>query len=169
MHIAPRYSFNRPANTTQYAQNELVANHATAGSVVPMRFGVSPIRGRGKIVRVRVFTDNEAVTTATFNLHLFSRPPVPTNGDNGAFAVDTARYFIGTVACDLATGAFVTTTDKCKGFVITGGLVFDTLAEAPALEGGAIYGLLETAAGATYTPASEELFEVTVEIEGLPS
>lgn len=161
--IAPSYSFSRPANTTQYAQNELVANSATAGSVAPMRFSVEGLRGKGRVVRAVVFTDNEAVTTATFNLHLFSRAPVPTNGDNGAFAVSTAEYFIGTVACDLATGAFVTTTDKAKGFVITGGLGFDKLRDD---QGGAIYGLLETASGATYTPASGETFKVTLEIEG---
>ena len=163
MFLAASYSFQRPANTTQYAQNELVANSATAGDVVPMRFGISPTRGKGRVVRVRFFTDNEAVTTATFNLHLFSRAPVPTNGDNGAFAVSTAAYFVGTVACDLATGAFVTTTDKHKGFVITGGLGFDLLMEADGAE--ALYGLIETASGATYTPASGETFKVTLEIE----
>lgn len=164
MHVTPVFSFTRPANTTQYAQNELVANSATAAEVVPMRFGVSNVQGRGKIVRVKLFTDNEAVTTATFNLHLFAQAPVPTNGDNAAFAVSTSAHFIGTVACDLATGAFVTTTDKHKGFVITGGLCFDLLAMGGE---GSIYGLLETASAATYTPASGEVFKVTLEIEAL--
>ena len=31
-------SFIRPDNTTAYADNDLIANHATAGSVVPMKF-----------------------------------------------------------------------------------------------------------------------------------
>ena len=164
-HFTSVYSFTRPANTTQYAQNELVANHGTAGSVEPLRFSVGQGMKKGRIVRVRFFTDNEAVTTATFNLHLFTRAPVPTNGDNAAFAVSTARYFLGTVACDLATGAFVTTTDKCKGFVITGGLAFDLNAEGASAVSHGLYGLIETAAGATYTPASGERFEVTIEIE----
>lgn len=166
MHIAPVYSFARPANTTQYAQNELVANSATAASVVPLRWNVEPVRGRGKIVRVRFFTDNEAVTTATFNLHIYARDPgAPTNGDNGAYAVASARYWIGTVACDLATGAEVTTTDKIKGFVITGGLAFDQMANGAGVM--ALYGLIETATAATYTPASGEIFDVALEIEGL--
>lgn len=165
MFYCARYSFARPANTTQYAQNELVANSATAASVVPLRFGTDKSNGKGRIQRVRLFSDNEAVTTATFNLHLYARDPgVPTNGDNGAYAVGSAQWWIGTVACDLATGAEVTTTDKHKGFAITGGLGFDAQGEGNNLN--ALYGLLETAAGATYTPASGEVFDVTLEIEG---
>lgn len=164
MWIAPVASFTRPANTTQYAQNELVANSATAGDVVPMRFGVGRVNGRGRVHRVRLYSDNEAVTAASFNLHLFTQSPTVTNGDNGAFAVNTAEHFLGTVACDMTTGAFVTATDKCKGFVVTGGFVFDLPGQGLTSE--ALYGLLETASGATYTPASGERFEVTVEIEG---
>jgi len=164
MFIAPAYSFSRPANTTQYAQNELVANNATAGLVVPMRFGVEAVNGKGRVNAVRFFTDNQNVVTATFNLHLFTRDPgVPSNGDNGAFGVAASEHFLGTVACDLATGAFVTATDKHKRFAITGGLGF----QCPMGDGGmALYGLIETATGATYTPASEEVFKATLEIEG---
>ena len=38
-------SFTRPANTTQYTAADLVANNATAGSVVPLTFNT----GRGGI------------------------------------------------------------------------------------------------------------------------
>lgn len=165
MRIAPKYAFNRPANTTQYAQNELVANSATAASVVPLRWDVGAVQGKGRIDRVRLFTDNETVTTATFNLHLFSADPgTPGAGDNGAYSVTSVRNWIGTVACDLATGAEVTSTDKAKGFAVSGGIGFDTKLAAGG--GQAVYGLLETATAATYTPASEELFEVCLEIEG---
>lgn len=162
-----RASFSRPANTTQYAQNELVANSATAASVTPLRFGVDQSNGRGRVQRVRVYTSNSAVTAANFNLHLYTQNPgTPTNGDNGAFAVASARYWLATVACDLSSGAeVVTSVNKHKGFAVTGGIGFDIPAENPGA-GNALYGLLETATSATYTPASGETFEVTLEIEG---
>lgn len=161
MFIAPKASFNRPDNGTAYGANELVANSATVGDVVPMRFGVEPLNGKGRVNAVRLFTDDETVTNANFNLHLFTAAPVPSNGDNAAFAVASARQFLGTVPCDLTSGAFVTTTDKAKRFAITGGLGF----QCPMNEGGmALHGLLESAAA--YDPDGAELFEVCLEIEG---
>lgn len=167
MFYTAKSSFNRPANTTQYAQNELVADNATAGSVTPLRFGVDKSLGKGKIGRVRIYSSNSAVTAANFNLHLYARDPgTPTNGDNGAFGVASGRYWLGTVACDMSTGSEITTsTDKSKGFVITGGIQFDIEAEGNWAAGKAIYGLLETATSATYTPISGETFEVSLEIE----
>lgn len=170
MFYTARYSFARPLNTTQYAQNELVADSVTAASVKPLRFGVDRSQGRGRISRVRFFSDNEAVTTATFNLHLFMRDPgLPTNGDNGAYAIASVQYWLTTVACDLATGAEVTTTDKQKGFLLTApGITFDTNVDGTAsgIGSAALWGLLETATAATYTPASGEVFDVSLEIEG---
>jgi len=154
-------SFTRPADTTAYAANDLIANSTTAGSVTPMSFSVARLGcGQGRIMRIRLFSDNEAVTLATFSLHLFNASPTVTNGDNGAFAVATARTFLGTVAADMATGSFVTTTDKMKAFAVSPENPFD-LKNASNVER-RIFGLLM--AGAGYTPASGELFEVTLEI-----
>jgi hypothetical protein len=162
MFTAPKASFTRPANTTQYAQNELVANSATAADVERMRFGVEQVNGRGKIVSVTLFTDNEAVTAASFNLHIFRTDPGdPTNGDNGAYAVTSVRDLLATVALDLSSGATTSSTDKMERVALTVPIVF----ECPAANQ-CLYALLSTAAGATYTPASGELFEVTLEIEG---
>ncbi|MBP6228529.1 MAG: hypothetical protein KA472_11405 [Pseudomonadales bacterium] len=167
MFYTSKSSFARPANTTQYAANELVANSATAASVEPLRFSVEKSAGRGRICRARIYSSNSAVTAANFNLHLYSRNPgTPTNGDNGAFAVASGRYWLGTVACDLSSGAEITTsTDKSKGFAISGFIQFDLESEGDWATSRAIYGLLETAAAATYTPISGEVFEVALEIE----
>lgn len=162
MFIAPSYAFQRPTGTTQYAQLELIANSGAAAAVIPMKFDTERIKGRGKIVAVRVFTDNEAVTAANFNVHLFrSDPGVPTNGDNGAYAVASVRDLLATVACDLSSGATVSTTDKMERIALTVPIVFQ-LPESKY----AIFGLISTATSATYTPISEELFEITLEIEG---
>jgi hypothetical protein len=163
--IAPIYSFNRPGNTTQYAQNELIANSATAASVRAMRWNVDAVGGSGKIVAVRVFTDNEAVTAANFNVHIFRTDPgVPANGDNGAYSVSSVRDLLATVACDLSSGATVSSTDKMERIALTVPIVFQIPPFVPT--GTSLYGLMSTATSATYTPISEELFEVTLEIEG---
>lgn len=162
MFIAPSYSFQRPANTTQYAQNELIANSATAADVVRLKWDTEIVGGKGKIVAVRVFTDNEAVTAANFNLHIFRVDPgVPANGDNGAYSVASVRDLLATVACDLSSGATVSSTDKMERIALTVPIVFQLPAGARTL-----YGFISTATSATYTPISEELFEITLEIEG---
>ena len=156
MIITPSYSFTRPANTTQYSANDLVANNATAGSVVPMSFYVG--KGglaSGRIKRVRLFKDVETTTAASFKVHLFSASPTVTNGDNGALAVATGSTYLGAVAVDMSSGAFATTTDLFHAAVANPEIAFDALTT--------IYGLLE-AIGA-YAPGSGEGFTVTLEVE----
>jgi hypothetical protein len=161
MIITASASFNRPNNTTQYTAADLIADNTVAGSVTPLTFKTTRLgSGRGIIRRVRLFKDSETVTAASFNLHLFSQAPVVTNGDNGAFAVSTARHFLGTVALDLSTGAFVTTTDVIEAAVVSPEINFDLHHVSQSER--RLYGLLE-AVGA-YAPAAQELFEVTLEI-----
>lgn len=158
MIITPSYTFARPADTTSYTSGDLVANDVDAADVVPMSFDLSKYghAASGKIRRVRLFKDDETVTAATFNVHLFSSSPVVTNGDNGAFAVSTAAGFLGTVAVDMSSGAFATTTDLAKAAVANPEINVD-------LGAGKIYGLLEVTGG--YAPSSGEVFTVTLEIE----
>lgn len=159
MFITPSASFTRPGNTTQYSANDLVANSTDDAEVVPMSFGVSQLpTGKGTVKRVRLFKDDETTTAASFTVHLFSQAPVVTNGDNGGFAVSTSRYYIGTAAIDMSSGAIATTTDLWKAAALSPELSFD------ARNSGAIYGLLEVEGA--YDPASGELFEVTLDIEG---
>lgn len=159
MFIAPQASFTRPANTTQYTANDLIANDTDSADVVPMKFDTSRINNRGKIVAVRLFTDNQTVTVASYKLHIFRTLPTAGAGDNAAYAVASVRDLLDSVALDLSSGATASSTDKMKRVSLSVPIVF-----AAPLEVGAIYGLLQ-AVGA-YTPASGELFEATLEIEG---
>jgi len=161
MIISVSNSFTRPANTTAYTAGDLIANDVDAADVIPLKFTTSRLSsGRGIIRRARLFKDSETVTAASFNLHLFSQSPVVTNGDNGALAVATAQHFLGTIALDLSTGAFVTATDVIKAAAASPEINFD-LQSVSARER-RLYGLLE-ALGA-YAPASGETFEVTLEM-----
>jgi hypothetical protein len=154
-------SFTRPANTTAYADGDLVANNATAASVVPLKFTTSRVVGQGTIARVRLYKSAASATNANFTLHLFSADPgVPTNGDNGAFGIASAEDHIGSVDCDMTTGGLAGTAGLSKAFAITNGLTFD-LTGATSGER-RLYGLL--VAKAAYTPASGETLSVTIEI-----
>ena len=101
--IVPYDSFVRPANTTQYAADDLVANSATAVDVRPLVFDVG-IKS-GYLDAARFYKSNATVTSASFEVHLFSAVPVVTNGDNGAWAIDTAENYLGVIACDLSSSS----------------------------------------------------------------
>lgn len=149
-------NFTRPANTTAYASGDLVANNTTAGSVAAMQFTVSVGYGRGlKIKSVKLETDNTTATNADFRLHLYASDPTVTNGDNGAW-LTTETNHIGYVDLDTLlafSDAIANTTpyDDTQN-------IYWRLAT-----GQILYGLLE--ARGAYTPASGEVYTVTLNIE----
>ena len=150
----------RPANTTQYASGDLIANSATAASVTAMSFTVGASGTIGKIATARLYKSDDDVTTASFRLHLFTSSPVstaPTNGDNGAIqiATDEAGY-VGSIDFDMtATGIDIHTGgNQAVGVPFSSRDIYYRLARNSA----ALYGLIE--ARGTYTPASGEVFTV---------
>lgn len=151
----PSASFTRPADTTQYAIGDLVANSTTAGSVVPMSFVLGNSFGFGqfRLTRVRLFKSNNSPTAATFRVHLYSSLPTSAAGDNAAYST-TLSNWIGAVDVPLMM-AF---TDGCAsvGAAVAGS---EFLIKQDA--GKTVYALL--AALGTYTPASAEVFTLTLE------
>ena len=138
-------SFTRPNDTTAYADEDLVANSTTAGSVSPMAFNV----GAGALVRrVRLLKSVATATNANFTLYLFASSPTVANGDNGAISPIAAGLF-ATVALDM-TGSIG--TDDC--------IIFNNLT-VPLLCTGTVYGLLK--AEAAYTPGALEVFTVALD------
>lgn len=173
MYISPFSAFNRPGDTTQYAQNELVADNTSAGSVNPMRFNCERIKGHGRLFGVRMWKSTATVTAAKFNLHLYTQAPTPTNGDNAAFAVGTTKWWIATIACDMSTGCEVVSgVDVSQYFALTNPVTFDLEldGQSDGLKSAgkllSLFGLLETGTGATYSPGSSETFRAVLNIEG---
>ena len=163
MIITPEDNFVRPADTTPYTLGDLIANSTTANLVEPMTLSTAGLsRGRGIIRRLRLFKDNESTTNANFDVHLFSHEPTVTSGDNETLAVDTARYYLGVVSVDFtdSTDVVATATDVIKTVAVSPEINFD-LHTISATER-RIYALL--VAADSYTPASGEFFEVTVEL-----
>lgn len=168
MIITPYASFSRPANTTAYAQYDLVANSATAGSVVPLKFGISKLGyGTGRIVGARILKDDATATNADFIIHLFSTSPTASVGDNtqfntsGVLGVSSVDSYLGSIAVDMTSGAVADADALIESVAASVNLYFDL--ELDADHGRVIYGLLE--ADQAYTPASGETFKVWLFIE----
>lgn len=91
-------------------------------------------------------------------MHIFTASPTVTNGDNGALAVATAATYLGEVAVDMSSAGSPGTAYLFKASSAT------EIAFRMPTSGASLYGLVE--ALAAYTPASAEIFNVTLEIEG---
>ncbi len=152
----PTGTLTRPADTTAYASGDLVANSTTAGSVVPMSITIGSYTGGFRIRRVKLHKSGTSTTNAQFRVHLFNAAPATvTNGDNGAFSVSGVADYIGSF--DVTMGqAF---TDGAAGFAAPA-----TGSDAAAvLTTNVVRAHLE--ARAAYTPASGEVFTLTLETE----
>lgn len=152
-------ALNRPADTTAYAVGDLVANSATAGSVVPLQLPAARKNGgTGRITRARLTKSSPSLTNALFRVHLFRTAPGVTVGDNGALAgaMSGALAYLGAVDVTMDQ-AF---TDGAKGFASPneGFLSFEAAAGSQAL-----YALIE--ARGAYTPASAETFTLALEVD----
>lgn len=156
--INPSSTFTRPADTTAYTANDLVANSTTAGSVVPMAFPV-PNGSKLRLIRASISFNSATVTNAKFKLHLYSSSPTCTNGDNGAWLTTNSGY-LDNIAIDCTGNTF---SDAAIGY----GIYVNTALNVPMLipSTSTIYGLLQ--ATAAYTPISGEVFTVSLLGEAL--
>jgi hypothetical protein len=146
-------TFTRPADTTAYASGDLVANSTTAGSVTPVSFTISRTTGAGGMIRrARIRKSGTSITNSQFRLHLYSASPTVTNGDNGTWLSDNAANYIG---------GFDVTIDKAFSDGASGNGL-PTVGSEINFTSDTIYGLLE--ARAAYTPASAEVFTLTLEV-----
>ena len=146
----------RPADTTAYAIGDLLANSTTAASVTALEFA-SAVQATGRCVRidrVRLRKSGTSIANASFRLHIYSASPgTPANGDNGAFSTAGANY----------VGALDVTVDRAftDGAAGAGLSLTSTPMLVEIAAGTTVFGLLE--ARGAYTPASAEVFTVTLE------
>lgn len=155
-----------PAGTPTYTTGDLVANSATAGSVVPLSWPIDPGVGLKEadneliIRKCKLRKSGTSTTNAQFRLHLFLGTQSTTftcaNGDDGAFSVNNAALYLG--AMDVTIDRAFTDGAVGMGVPVVGDWI---KTEAP--RNGVIYGLIEARAG--YTRAAAEVF--TAELEDL--
>lgn len=155
-------SFTRPNNTTAYSSGNLVANSATAGSVVPLAIPVGGQTGFGtmRFTRARLVKSGTTATLSAFSAFFYSQSPTVANGDGGAFSSNQAATFLGSITFPTLMTAF---TDGCatNGSFAAGAEAFLKFTNATGQSQQFIYALLQ--ANAAYVPAANEVFTLTLE------
>lgn len=154
---SPSASFTRPDNTDAYASGDIVANSATAGSVVPLSLGAGSNGASIEVLRARLRKSGASITNSAFRIHLFRDLPVFDKGDNGVFATGVSGVSSYLGAIDVTVGqAF---DDGAAGFGAPSPALRHRLAAGASI----LYAVVE--ARGAYTPAAEEVFTVTLDIQ----
>lgn len=163
-------TLTRPNNTTAYAQNDLIADNVTAGSVIVPSFTLPVTDARVlEITRGRLITNlTTGFTTFSGHIELFSAAPTFTNGDNGAFAIATgAASWVGHMTTDIV-GAYHQYGDGATVAVLNGAAAADDYSRDPILiplsPGGAIYWAMRETDATGFTPIANQTF--TLKLDG---
>jgi len=154
-------TFDRPANTTQYADGDGVADDATTPTAATFKInGVAPSQGfGGHITDLVLHKSDQDQTGADFSVYFFNEAPAVTGfNDNAAIAITDAEF--------LTCQNFVALTASADAEnVVTGDIYGKSNLDisyqcAPDDENTALYVVI--VARGTYTPASGETFTLTV-------
>jgi hypothetical protein len=158
--VTPSSVLSRPANTTAYAANELVASSTSAGSVVTPSFAaLAAAGGSGTLRRAKLLTNaTTGLNNVAFHIDLWSSAPTFTNGDGGAYApASGSASWLGSMTVtgmtqlgDGAVGAAVSDVGSDISFV---------LASTPN-----IFWSLECISSGGFTPLSGQQFTFIPEI-----
>lgn len=156
----PTSTLTLPATTTAYASGQLMANSATAGSVVVPSFSIANSAGGAFIPILRLST-NDSTSTAwggvKVQVDLWTAAPTFNNGDRGTWSPATGtashlRSYTCTFSAEYGDGAYAECAPAVGSFAL------------PKLASGAlIYWTLETAAASGVTGASK-VFTLTAEV-----
>lgn len=150
-------SFTRPADTTAYAANDIVANSTTAGSVTPMSFAAARANDEtGHVTRAVFHKSSNVATNGTFRLHLFNNAQAVANGDNGAFTPAALTGYLGCLE-----GSIMQSGSAGSVAILTP-VYGSAIPFAPASGTQNIFGLIEVRAA--YVPVSAEVFTIKLEV-----
>jgi hypothetical protein len=155
--VNPTSVLTRPANTTAYAVDDLVANNVTAGSVTVPSFTATPTAlGSGHLRRARLITNKTSGMDASqFLIEFWQAAPTVTNGDNGAYAIATgAANWLGQIP--------VTLTQVADGAYGAGAPMIGNAIDFRLASSTLIYWTLR--AVTAFTPASAQTFTLIPEI-----
>jgi hypothetical protein len=148
----------RPADTTQYAAADLVADSTTAGSVTYptiqcARYADQPTT----LLRMRLRKSGTVILNASFRVHLYNAQPTVSNGDNAAWLTNNVANYVG--AFDVTISRAFTDGSIGFGFPVTGSVDITT----PVSGQNYLFYLIE--ARAAYTPISGEVFTPILEVQ----
>ena len=145
------YAFSRPAGGTgSYVANDVIANHATAGSVVVPSWSLAAGNAiSGRVTKVRVAKSDQSVATPTIRVWFWDATFTPGAGDDAAFAMPIANS-LGQVDVAVVNAG----SDDAVGW---------TLCDVPFAGIQTLYGLLQSLS--TFTGADGETFTTTLWID----
>jgi hypothetical protein len=159
-------SFARPADTTAYTANDLVAGSTSVAATNSPIIADAVYDGADgfRLDRVRLYKSGTSLTNASFRVHIFNALPVWSVGDNGAggainaLAVSDMASHVGFVDITMdrasaTAGAYGMANPSSGAITVKPSVITST----------AIYVAVQ--ALAAYTPASAETF--TVALEGI--
>lgn len=160
--IARSGSVTLPTGTPTYASGDLIANHATAGSVVPITIA-DVVRAEGAGFRcdcVCLRKSGVSLTNASFRVLIFDRAPTVSVGDDGAL-LSGSVYAVSDIAHLLAT--YDITMDRAGTAGATGPAATSAAGVRTLVPnaGTSLFALLM--ASAAYQRAASEVFTVTLE------
>ena len=138
-------NFNRPADTTAYANNDAVNDNATAGGGSSTELSWAIPRAAGVLRRIRIKKTDQTVATPTIRLWLYDTIFTSGAGDNEAF-VHPATDSIGRIDVPVTTAG----SDDAVGWAEC---------DIP-FTGATLYGQLQTLN--VFTPASGETFTISL-------
>ncbi|MGI4879214.1 MAG: hypothetical protein ACRYG4_17200 [Janthinobacterium lividum] len=150
-------TFTTPTGVTPYAFGQLIANSATAASVVPMTFTTAcrVQGGTGMVRRARIKVADTGFAATAVALQLYRDLPTITNGDHGVW-LTTDSTFLGTIP--VTFDKHFSDVEKGIGSPSVGSEInFDCAAGSQT-----IYGLLTATSG--ITPVGAKLVTVVLEV-----
>lgn len=153
-------SFTRPADTTAYAQNDIISNSTSA--TTPLAFPVARVNGGTGYLNTILFqTNNPAWTNAQLVLWLYRAAPTNVATDNNPFTLLWANRdnLIGSVSLStFATGGAGSDSVRC--FVSNLGIQFGTMPDSQS-----IFALIQNVSSQTLTPVSGQGFHIQLRVE----
>jgi hypothetical protein len=156
----PTSTLTLTSATTAYTAGQLIANNATAGSVVVPSFAIATSAGSAAIGRLRL-SANDATSTAwgaqTVQVDLWSTAPTFTNGDRGAWLAATgSAAHLASFSCSMSAVQGDGVFGECSPSV--GSFALPKLAS-----GTSIFWTLKASTGSGVTGASK-VFTLTAEL-----
>ena len=153
-------TITRPANTTAYADGDVIADSTSAAAVLKF----PNIGGSGSVIRSAMFSSSIVpATKLSADLFLFHTAPSAYGNDNEAFALSDADLLncVGVISLDGTTAANVkVSTLNCV--VINQNLAMPVKSSTTTTDS-ALYGVL--VARNAYTPGSAEVITIKLGAE----
>ena len=151
-------TFTRPADTTAYSINDVIADSTSAPTVISFTNIARAVGGQSYIVKVRIMTDQKTCT-ARMRLALFQTAPTLINDNSPKTRLWANRVIsLGSIDFDPMTTEDATNSTAASAMWTSApvNIVCDAASTT-------IYGILSTLDA--FTPASAQQFYIAIDVE----